>query len=63
MDVAEAALAATRDQQPLLVVGHIADTLAGFQITNDGPQRNADDDVLAALAGFLPAGAGLAVFG
>src|SRR5574343_1928050 len=48
MQVAEAALAALGDQHFLVMLGKVGDDFAGVEVGNDGADRHAQDDVVAA---------------
>src|SRR5690606_26731206 len=61
--VAQAALAAARDQQALAVAGEVADHLVGVDVDHHRAYRDGDDLVLAALAVHLAAHAVLAALG
>ncbi len=63
MHVAEPALPSPRDEQALAVHGEIADLLVGRRVDDDRADRHAHDEILAALAGHLPAHAVLAALG
>ena len=60
MDVAQAALAAARDQRPLAVAGEVGDELAGVGIGDHRPDRHAQHDVVRATTVLVGTAAVLA---
>src|SRR5690606_16701742 len=63
VQVAETALAAARDQLALAVAGQVGDQYAGIGVGNDGADRNAQFQVVAALAVAIRAAPVLAALG
>ncbi len=63
VDVAQAAAAAAGEQDLLAVLVEVGDQLAGFVVGDDGADREAQRDVLAALAIAFLAAAVLAALG
>jgi len=63
VEIAQAALAATHEQEALAVGGEVGDQLAVIRVAHDGAHRHAQHHVLAGAAVAVGAHAALAVVG